>query len=632
MEEKNIKELLVDQPKEENTPKEDKGGNSFYEGGSKQTKTKWTKDWRAKALGVSIAALVLIGAAIPSGMAMSKYFEHYDMSHTFGGNDLTSLITNEINSAKDRAVIDRFDKLNKEGYLDNGAYNSLKEKAKDAADKKIKDEKASIKKQYGSTWKEEWSKELNDKGFSDENEYKDSIMSDRYVSIITPFYNTKAWTNIKVTKDEYKANGYTYHSSAVASTDNEYRVIANDSPGGNTDKFEDGGITSGGTKHRLYLTPQNLVAAYLDIYKPISLNQSPLDFVPTKGSDAADGTPDITADTIKITQDNLKMFLALYNALEPTNPGSPGISSFKPDDTDTLGIKSLSQFDMGNANANFAIYSELATSTSSKEMEDVIRPLIKSTVETNSTGVFIDKLQPDKVNSDQLKIMGTNLVGELKKPDIGLIESISGTPSRKSGLLLKENGEYYISYLTTEGLKMIGLNNFDIGTTIYSDYGKNLINDSLDIQAGISNSDIVDTKIYDSYSTWVSNNIKDILLLTWINDDRLNVLGEKIANLSTSDNIEDKDKGLEEAEVNYLIPFLNTSLSFAQGKYKEADDFINENDKLFNKTNWDNISSSYIKATNENNHIYEIVKNKLGTLLTSATIKENTILTKGDEK
>ncbi len=616
---KETKDLLVDQNnKEKSTSLSNDTGNSFYEGGTKKSKTKWTQDWRGKTLFVSIAALILIGMAIPSGMAIANYFNHNDKDINFGSVEISGKISNEISATKNAAIVDRFDLLNEEGYISNDTYDTITKNAIDEADETISNKKSELKNNFGNTWESEWFSFLSDEGFSDEDEYKDSLISDKYITNITPFYTNNS--NIITTVDDDSGFRYVSDAKDESASEKKYKAIVNSTPNGNSDEI---------------LTPENLMTAYLNIFQPVSLNTSPINFTPIGGKDTASGEADINGAAIKIEQDNLRdMFALAFQLEDPT--------TFEPKETTSLGVKSLSKFDLASPEANLAAYSFISGSSMlASTTPSALRQILVDSL-TGYTGAPSDindayiEYENGNITSDNLDEIGEVLLGKLRA--IKLMNDTASTADRKYGLSLEINSNNYFGYLSTSGITIVGFNSQN-GATDLTTYQENLVQDALNYSNGLKvdptdGYEIIDPGLISSFTSWVSTNIEDIILLPYISDvDNLDELGNKVKDILNESEFNGRtdwttQDGIDAAKINYFGEYIMDGETFAKNKFTEVSTYVKTNNKLFDTSTWISEESSFITTIKDLNVVYKYSLDQFSSLNSS---KSKAILNKGDD-
>ncbi len=482
----------IDKKEQENreTKPAGSGNNSFYE--RKETKqgssAVWYKDWRGKTLGLSLAALILIGAGIPAGMAAAGYFNVQDDNYNTAAKvDGYKTIKSELERAYDRGIIAHYEEMKNEGWYPSNQYENSKKEAEKNASNTIDDEKKSLKDSYGNTWEEEWDKSLQEKGFhtsgnGGEAEYKESLISSAYENNVRSIYTKKSNTLEKVGMNDTK--DYIYASTAYTNNpeNDNYQVVRNNNKNEDYDSYP--------------YTPQDLMTIYLYAYQPIVFNNSLLPFSPVVGSNTE---ADIEGNNITMTNAQVKNAWALSTKVkEGKDYGTDNFGGVQSMNSITFSGQSLGE------EADIAVLSKMsgnALGNSGTEISAIV-----DTAFSDAKLTTISSSSIDYMDEDQVKLFTDSLEASLSGKQ--LLNKVDATGTASSKRLYGVEGLIpdTISFVSTNGLNNIGV----------EIYGTALLLESLNEQAKDPNAR--DFDIWSSYTNWVTSSFKYITILDYFTD------------------------------------------------------------------------------------------------------------------
>ncbi len=482
----------IDKKEQENreTKPAGSGNNSFYE--RKETKqgssAVWYKDWRGKTLGLSLAALILIGAGIPAGMAAAGYFNVQDDNYNTAAKvDGYKTIKSELERAYDRGIIAHYEEMKNEGWYPSNQYENSKKEAEKNASNTIDDEKKSLKDSYGNTWEEEWDKSLQEKGFhtsgnGGEAEYKESLISSAYENNVRSIYTKKSNTLEKVGMNDTK--DYIYASTAYTNNpeNDNYQVVRNNNKNEDYDSYT--------------YTPQDLMTIYLYAYQPIVFNNSLLPFSPVVGSNTE---ADIEGNNITMTNAQVKNAWALSTKVkEGKDYGTDNFGGVQSMNSITFSGQSLGE------EADIAVLSKMsgnALGNSGTEISAIV-----DTAFSDAKLTTISSSSIDYMDEDQVKLFTDSLEASLSGKQ--LLNKVDATGTASSKRLYGVEGLIpdTISFVSTNGLNNIGV----------EIYGTALLLESLNEQAKDPNAR--DFDIWSSYTNWVTSSFKYITILDYFTD------------------------------------------------------------------------------------------------------------------
>lgn len=575
-ENKNIKDVTSDAPqssKKVEGSKNNGPSNSFYEGGSKGTTSKWTEDWRGKTLFISLAVIIIFALGIPAGMAMAGYWSKGPDSLVNNDGLVTGYkdAKNELNRDLNLAINAKYEQMAADGYLSQNKYDKDKENAEDKADTTIKDKKDSLKKEYGTgkSWKDEYDKFLQDSGFhtkdnGGEDEWKDSLIAAEFKSKLTNEITDNNEMTQKVitpTSKTGEALSYIYQSDENSG---KTLVIENMTPAERI-----AGVQS--TDANQTFTTEDLMTLYLNTYKPILFNDTLLPFTLVKGANGTEG--DIQGNHVSMTNDDVKQAVAFKKDL----------SAFEPAAINNGGIKSEYNITFDGAEATAAINMALAgaTAATTADMSTILGDYVDDTLGLDA----IDNLTEDEIDPIEDGIQDA-------LSSVGLLQTEGTTRNFSTFITLGTPADadthQYVAYLSTDGLHNVGIQ--------YE--GAGLVKEQLNYNIKISNSQ--DVKVLDSYKTWLTTNLDRILLLdyftdvtdgatTWFDTTDTSVTS---VNLTLNDNFkniayeEGDDKNtditlIQAVEAYIAVDLLKTPISDMISIYTTIDSFYETNRKQY---------------------------------------------------
>lgn len=558
-----------------------KSENSFYERQDDVEKTSWVKDWRGKTLMFLAATLVLIGVGIPIGMLSVGYFENirdedYDVDEV--DNVEFSLATDELSRIKDQALLEHYELMIDEGWITQTQYDNDIENAEETADDQVKNEKDSIKDEYGNTWKDEWDQSLQEKGFhtSDNNgeqEYKDSIIAS---TIETKIKTTYTSTNV-LTQQVSSSDNVTYYSDV--SDDGKYLIIENRDRIYYRNKDD--------ADYHYYspsFTPEDLVTLYLLTYQPIVFNNTLLPFTPVLGNS---DTSDVNGSNLTVTNDNILSIWSFYKMLTTGSDFSPkaknygGIQS-KYDITFT--DQSLGS-EVDNA-VNFYLSGSSESVSSTTNLESIISLAFASmTVDDGDENYDVNDITSTEIsnlNDDNLVQFANSLRDSLVS--VGLM---SKSESKKNFSIVGLINDNIVSVVSTNGLNNIGVQ-FE---------GDEIVKEQLNSNNMITNS--IDLGFADSFGTWFDSAFDYIITIDYLTNPKDNGLGwfdeeNNKFNLELRKNEDGTNFYTPEEDVNYLIKVFLIDLWIDEKKvisenYNSMQDFYETNWKYYDLSEFNDV-------------------------------------------
>ncbi len=606
----------IDKKEEENreTKPAGSGNNSFYE--RKETKqgssAVWYKDWRGKTLGLSLAALILIGAGIPAGMAAAGYFNVQDDSYgTANKVEGYKTVKSELERAYDRGIISHYEEMKNEGWFPSNQYENSKKEAEKNASNTIDDEKKSLKDSYGNTWEEEWDKSLQEKGFhtsgnGGEAEYKESLISSAYENNVRSIYTKKTNT---LEKTEVTTN-YVYSSSY--STKNNYQVVRNDNKNEAYDSYS--------------YTPQDLMTIYLYSYQPIVFNNSLLPFTPVVGSNTES---DIEGNNITMTNAQVKNAWALSTKVEKDKDyGTDNFGGVQSMNSITFSGQSLGE------EADIAVLSKMKDNKLGNTGKE-INTMVNSAFSASGLGT-ISSSSIDYMDEDQVKKFADSLESSLAAKNILNKVDASGSTSDKRvygvGGIIPDT----ISFVSTNGLNNIGV----------EIYGTDLLLESLNEQA--KDPDARDFDIWSSYTNWVTSSFKYITILDYFTDlnDENNKSwftydsSQKVTGLNLKandklnefiDEVNNKNEDLTISQddlKNVLISDISLdNLNSISTSYNEAKSFAKVHENYY--ASFDTVKGDILDFTSSTN-LAKFTENNFWTQINNK--KQNEVILKGGDQ
>ncbi len=622
-EERNTTELEIGQ--ETNTSGSGRGGqkpstgNSFYERKNNEEKTVWYKDWRGKTLGITLAALVLIGGGIPAGMAAAGYWADFKGKETpvlDGGdeiNDIYEEAMDRIAILENKALLDHYQMMVYEGLVTPKAHDNAIEDAEDNADDAIKSEKDALKDQYGNTWKDEWDKDLQEKGFSTgeqgEQEYKDSIVASSIKGNITAVYSSAR--NIKTKVLETDSTVYTYESEI---NNGKKYVIKNsyEYPAAGDEEWYDN------NNNKYSYTPTDLMTAYLTTFEPVMFNDTLLPFIPVVGNGAE---ADIQGNNISMTNSdiNAAWSFARMDTYEPAALNYGGIQSKGSID---FSAQSLGQ------EANIAVMSGL--NGSATDGGTTIKTLVDNAFSAalpGQTSATVTSNMITNMNDDEVNLFEETLRDDLIAAGLLNDPDNAAKPYRNwstSGIV---DANTY-SFVSTNGLHNIGVQ-FD---------GVELVTEQLNSDIG---EDALDVGLFASFNTWFSTAFEYITLIDYLTDpvdagqgwfDASGALAIQVnENVISSAAKEDIEVSNEEMIIAYFSDFAQSRIKSTTDAYEAGKSFAKTNWKQYNSDEYSTTAGldiiTYINSTNLNGLAGQYLNTLAGYSTATKTIDNK----RGDE-
>ncbi|BDU67813.1 MAG: hypothetical protein TYPL_4660 [Candidatus Tyloplasma litorale] len=620
------KEDIKNNKNKDNKNELSSGGNSFYERISiDNKKTSWTSDWRGKTLSFFVSAAVLIGLAIPSGMAATGYFASYKGESTIIGNGNPdnedtnySDAMNELSRLKDEAIIYHYEEMVNEGWITQTQYDDDIEEAEDNADDQIKNKKDSLQEQYGDSYEDEWDNTLQEMGFhiaseNGEEEYKDSLISDSIESKVKSTYTSQNSLTqvIPVSSD----NDSAIYSSETNESRGRKTIIENQSPiyysAVENDDSDDPFVTT--------FTPQDLTTLYLLTYRPLIFNNTLLPFTPVAGS--SNSEVDITGSNISMTNDNIASAKAFYDLIS---------NGYTPTATNYGNIQST--YDISFESESLGLEADTAIEMALAGEYTVATTTLDTMIDTAfaaSSNLGLDDYEGDyeganditseeisNMNSIQVTAFETALSKDLIEN--GLLDDGNEATKYRNFSTIGLIDNQTVSFVSTNGLHNIGIQ-FE---------GKEIVEEQLNNINKNPNS--IDVGFIESFNSWFENAFNYIIIIDYLSDpvddsgwftysgfDENNY--PKIGLNLEYRNVEDTNDDGEldshyEPESKYLIDAIVSNIWINQNqkisdKYIETSEFYESNFKTWdlNKFN-DEIGAQYMTYL-ESNPINQLILN-----------------------
>jgi len=579
-EEKTKKDVKEAKTKTSKNKKEDKPSNSFYEETSTvASDSKWYKDWRGKALILILAGSLLIAAGIPSGMAIAGYWKKFHGDEIPYAPSIYEKIIDEIKVATNSGYIEQLDNMTEQGWFTDSQHKLIVKNANDDADDQIKSEKKSIKDEYGKVWEDAWNKKLQKDGFSNDKQYKDSIIADKY--------KTK------------EVAQYTDVSNIVKSTNNlsslgDVKYVSDKAERGKYYKYINNGVPNKDMDTTNILTSEKLMTAFIYLYQPILFNDSLLEFTPSKGQD---GEASVAATTISITNDQILNALDMHYNLTDDN-----YEQFSNNFGDVMSVPNISFDDIPT---NVAINSWMVDNNSTKQElgneDDLnIDQMIQDAFAAVGAG-GIDTLTKDDINdftADQDDLFSASLKTSLSASNI-----IGPNTTR----VVYQTWGKYLSFISTDGLHSVGIQSQD----------DELISDYLNIKNKSEGwVDLASSSIDSKYSEWVSSNFDTITLIMWIINKKLIISSPFPDFMST---------------IKLLIfgKEISSSLQKSIDKKNEVKTFYTDNFEYYNLKDFTDKESNFLIGLMKQSNILTATWNILPTLSIVVNYDLNNEITKG---
>ena len=533
--------------------------NSFYDGGTNKSVSAWTKDWRGKTLIFFTLLLIILGIAIPSGMAAAGYFNNgKNKVPNFTSEEQELQVKKDIKHMMDIAISNNYDAMIEQGYWDKKTAKNKLEDIENDIDDQIQKEKDSLKNDtYGNTWKDEWTKSLFNKGFDTEEEYRTSLKASKLKDEQVSSYTS---TSLYTSKGEFKSTNYEY----VSGEDSNKKITYINNDEGilkeNNNTVYNGEIN--------IISPEDLTKLYVTYYQPLAFNSSIIELT-TIGND---GSQTIAPDLISVTKENLQKLRHLKNSLNN--------KTLVPQNKIEGSIQSRSNINLSPA-ANAAIYSYIAAATIENDGG------LFNYVVQDENNFYDNEQQINSLTTTELEKEAKNLFTKLHyfqndgKRSLYFTENAADSNSRKNG---DYNNQTYISYLDTDGIHYIGLT--AAGETLVTNF-LNKKNKTVD-NSDISFNEIPDLGFQDSLNSFITKNAETIILLNQIydfenskfNDDVIETI---LADINEETNIK-KEFQTTKDNVTSAIPFYINKYNSKQisSAYYGIVDYAKENRTVFN--------------------------------------------------
>ncbi len=507
------------------------GGNSFYDRQQdKAPSVAWYKDWRGKTLGLTLAALILIGGGIPAGMAIGGYWKTSEFDGLVDNTDVETIYDiaeNEVERIYNIALREHYDNMVYEGYFTKSAHDKKIEDSEEAADDSIDNKKEELKANYGNTWEEEYDDFLKESGFhtsanGGEDEWKaDMIAADIESDVKSQYTSKGAITSVIVENDPVLADAH-YVSETKDSRSKKY-YVENQTPAyynsdDNTNPWGDEVEDEDGNTYVVpySYTPEDLVDMYLLTYEPIVFNNTLLPFIPVKG--ANDTTADLQGNNIYMTNEDVMdaWILSRADGLDTGKVGAVNYGGIQSKNKVDFTSQGLGQEANIVVNYAMASYDKLSTNL----LVPTTPPFtINDIVSTAFTDAGVDA---STVDSEEIGGMDSQAVQDFSKS--------LATSLKTSGILTNGGAKRTIAYTgvynndpletgtpsnnTVTFLSSNGLNNIGV-----SFEGKSIVIEQLDNY--VASRDALDLGFISSFNSWYETAFKNITifdyLFTWEN-------------------------------------------------------------------------------------------------------------------
>ncbi len=624
------------------------GSNSFYERQQdNQADTKWTKDWRGKTLGLTLAALILIGAGIPAGMAMAGYWHDPGSANLVDKTEVETAVdfaSDEVQRIYDLAVLDHYDSLVYEGYITEDSHDDKIENAEDSAWDTIDNEKETLKANYGDTWEEEWDNSLKEKGFhtkanGGEDEYVDSMVASAVEETIKSQYNTKNALTSPVSETDLTPSDYDFISTE-ANSKGKYYYIENMVPV----FYSDDGASSWDDIETSYsYTPEDLMNLFVWTYEPIVFNNSLLPFTPVEG--ANDTEADIQGDNVYMSNDNVKSAWSFARAEDagtaPAATNYGGIQKKYNVDLSSqgLGVESVIAIDE-------IIYGRFTTGKTT--ITDIVNAAFAAT--GLGTVDVVTSTDISNMNTNDVQTFSEEISSQLKTE--GLLTPDGGTRNFATTNIFTPTSvsNKTVSFVSTNGLNNIGVSFED----------EEVIVEQLDNYAGANGA--IDLALVSTFNTWFAEAFEYITIIDfltnptdtsqgWFNGGTLDLTWDTNNLALVGQTIDEEDietiagEGATEADAQYAIQTLFPYVLFGS----VALDTMNSTTETYNSvktfvdTNWKDYESEnfstglgmdilkYINSSNLNKFSLDYFGN-IKLLADSKTSTKNEVINKGGDE
>lgn len=619
--------------------------NSFYDRKETNVKTAWYKDWRGKTLGLSLSALILIGAGIPAGIAIMGGFSHNEINYgeQFTEEDYANA-RNELEIISDDAIIYQYESLVYEGYVSEKVYENNVEDAEDAADDTIKNSQDALKKgEYGNTWEEEWDNQLQEMGYhtGDEGteEYRNSLISATISAKVSSEYTTY---NALIKQLNSTSDDAVYGSGK--NSKGEYLYVDNHTPyywenGETTNISEnDSNITT------TSFTSQDLMTMFLWAYEPILFNDTLLPFTLVDGTSGTEGT--LEGNNILMTTTNITNIKYFWQLLE---------EGFEPEATNAggLGIQSKNNFNLSSTEGTLAVKfamaqdgtipaGELNTTKFKTAINNAFDVALDSTFATSSE---ITSYQIENMTNDQIDLFESEFKGSLIS--WGLLDDETNKRNITTTTTFTTNyedgeEEDYVSYLSTDGVHSVGIQSE--GNQMLTEY-LNASNDVSDIYVP----SVIEDSFLSTYTSWLSSAFDKILIISYLtnpNDESgwFTYDGEQNPTLNISwdsNNVPDFQsnewfEGMSEEQIidlMFSVMFGDLWINLQSNvvsSYQAADTFYNDTYSIQYGTDAFSLNSTAYLTFLESGNLYTLINNYVDGVFSSS--ESEVILIKGEDE
>ncbi len=524
-----------------NKEKPNNSNKNAFSTQEKNNKKKWIK--------ISIVALVvllIIAGIVLGALGIAGVFKKDGPSEINGGysmDEVGSWVENQdnkdtkvndaINVLTDRATIYYYDVLGENNYLfDKNQAQAIdyKDNVERQAKRRVENERSNYKDQEGKNWEEAWDKNLVSLGFSTaanggEQQYIDSIVSDDLKSELekTLTSGSSLYESVYLTADP---SSYQFASSEEVYS-GLYAVLPN---GSEVDTAFNG---------RHYFDTEALFNFYLEFSKPISFNEIfiPLTTTTYEKDHGFSGTGETSKVNFASTTDLEKFYYLIsdlnsgqldFKANDVTNSGIISLNDFVINSTtdgggDTTGETGTTTYDettdggdgsTENADGEVAIIDGLFNSRNITKgnIDSIDFSSLSGAISLNgSDALTLEEIQ--NLDTAQLSTVGKNVYD-----DLGSFFETTNLISYKLSNTSDSGDSFVIYSLQSDGMHFyefagtIGVTG-TVDSTAIKTVGTNIISE--DLTNSYKNLNGFDKRIYgiyDSFSTWISDNI-DLLLL-----------------------------------------------------------------------------------------------------------------------
>lgn len=304
-----------------NESNENKGidDHPVYDGGVAKYEKKFRRNRKFRAM-IIITFVIIIGLSIGLGVGYGVSWNGGNRYGAFIGghevifneNNFEAWINNKVNATENKlliieneAIIWALDEEEALKIVDEGTATRARDNAEKKANTQIDDEKNSLKTTYGSDWYSNWILNLDAKGYSTEEQYKEEIIAnDLTATVVAPFTSNGY---IRTTRSEY--------DQAVIDNDgNDFKYTSDLSqsplPSDQVNYINEGQPISATNKQTV--NAQLMFDVYSAMYKPVAFQDMQANF--TFSSSDGLQTGKIIFDSNTTIQNDWNFFTKLFQA------------------------------------------------------------------------------------------------------------------------------------------------------------------------------------------------------------------------------------------------------------------------------------------------------------------------------